>query len=72
MVYSARERCACGAGLAYWSPGHGWDCSRIITGEALFAAGERGVCDHSGTRSFFEVVSERHPAAGGATTRPAV
>lgn len=73
LVYSAKARCECGAGFAY-DPGsrtHVWDCSAILLGDAMFLAGERGACTHSTPCSYFEVVSERQPAAQGATTRPA-
>lgn len=72
LVFSARERCDCGAGLAYdRRAGHPvWDCSAILLGDALMVAGERGVADHRIPCSFFEVLSERSPAADGASTRP--
>jgi hypothetical protein len=73
LVFSAKERCECGAGLAYdkraGSPA--WDCSAILLGDALLVSGERGVCDHRAPCSYYEVVSERHPAAQGESTRPA-
>lgn len=72
LVYSAEARCDCGAGLAYdprVSPAR-WDCSAILLGDALFIAGERGAHAHSAPCSYAEVVSERQPAAHGATTRP--
>lgn len=74
LVYSARERCACGAGFAYDSRNlrrADWDCSAIILGDALFSAGERGAVDHSAPCQYFDLVSERQPAAMGASTRPA-
>lgn len=49
-----------------------WDCSAILLGDAMFLAGERGACIHSSPCSYYEVVSEKQPAAQGATTRPAV
>lgn len=47
-----------------------WDCSAILLGDALLEAGERGVVGHTAPRSYYEVMSERHAAAEGATTRP--
>ncbi|WP_181409019.1 hypothetical protein [Schumannella soli] len=72
LVFSAKERCDCGAGLAYDRRARdtAWDCSAILLGDALLVAGERGVADHRVPCSFFEVLSERSPAADGATTRP--
>ena len=73
LVFSAKDRCACGAGLAYDRRAGQpiWDCSAILLGDALFASGERGVCEHSNRCSYYEVISERHAAAEGASTRPA-
>jgi hypothetical protein len=72
LVFSARDRCDCGAGLAYdRRSGHPvWDCSAILLGDALLAAGERGVVDHRTPCSYYEILSERNPAADGASTRP--
>jgi hypothetical protein len=72
LVFSAKDRCECGAGLAYDRRAGQpiWDCSAILLGDALFAAGERGVCEHSNRCSYYEVISERHAAAEGASTRP--
>ncbi len=73
LVYSAKERCECGAGFAYdrrsLSKAH-WDCSAILLGDALLVEGERGACAHSMPCEYFDLVSERQPAAMGATTRP--
>jgi hypothetical protein len=72
LVFSAKERCECGAGLAY--DRHAgtpvWDCSAILLGDAMLEAGERGTIGHTMPRSFYEVLSERNRAADGATTRP--
>ena len=72
LVFSAKERCECGAGLAYdrraGTPV--WDCSAILLGDALLGVGERGTIGHRPPCSFYEVVSERNRAAAGATTRP--
>jgi len=72
LVFSAKERCDCGAGLAYVR-GTGqpiWDCSAILLGDALLTAGERGVANHRTPCAYYEIVSERNRAADGATTRP--
>ncbi|MCS0498558.1 hypothetical protein [Protaetiibacter mangrovi] len=72
LVYSAKSRCACGAGFAYDKrTSHTvWDCSAIILGDALLG-GEASAAVHSNPCTYFEMLSERHPAAQGATTRPA-
>jgi hypothetical protein len=72
LVYSAKARCDCGAGLAYDRRSRTivWDCSAILLGDALFVAGERGACIHSTPCSYSEIVSETNPAARGASTRP--
>lgn len=73
LVFSAKERCECGAGLAYNRRASQpvWDCSAILLGDALLEAGERGVANHRLPCSYYEVVSERNRAADGETTRPA-
>ena len=72
LVFSAKERCECGAGLAYDRRAATpiWDCSAILLGDALLVAGERGVVGHRTPCSFYEIVSERNRAADGLTTRP--
>ena len=72
LVYSAKERCDCGAGFAYDPRSNPikWDCSAILLGDALLAHGERGVADHRTPCGYYEVVSEKNRAAHGATTRP--
>ena len=72
LVFSAKERCECGAGLAYVRRAGQpiWDCSAILLGDALFVAGERGVANHRTPCGFYEIVSERSRTADGATTRP--
>jgi hypothetical protein len=71
LVFSAKERCSCGAGFAYvrGKSMRVWDCSSILLGDALLE-GESGVCHHSPPCTYFEIVSERQPAAHGLTTRP--
>lgn len=71
-MYSATARCDCGAGFAYDPRAHhmSWDCSAILLGDALFQAGERGAHAHSTPCGFYDVVSERQPAAEGHSTRP--
>jgi hypothetical protein len=72
LVFSAKERCECGAGLAYdrHAATPVWDCSAILLGDAMLEAGERGTIGHSVPRPFSDVLSERNRAADGATTRP--
>lgn len=72
LVFSAKARCDCGAGLAYDKRAShpAWDCSAILLGDALFVAGERGVCEHSLPCDYYEVTSEKSRTADGATTRP--
>ena len=72
LVFSAKERCSCGAGFAYlrWKSSRVWDCSAILLGDALLE-GESSTCHHSAPCTYFEIVSERQPAAHGHTTRPA-
>jgi hypothetical protein len=70
LVYSAKTRCECGAGFAYDRRTRVWDCSAILLGDALLA-GESGAAFHSKPCAYFELVSERQPAAHGMTTRPA-
>jgi hypothetical protein len=71
LVFSAKERCDCGAGLAYdrRSGRPVWDCSAILLGDAMLA-GERGAADHRIPCGFYDVLSERNRAANGASTRP--
>jgi hypothetical protein len=72
LVFSAKDRCECGAGLAYERRATQpiWDCSAILLGDALLA-GERGAINHRTPCGYYEIVSERNIAADGATTRPA-
>lgn len=72
LVFSAKARCDCGAGLAYprWASTRTWDCSSILLGDALLE-GESGVCRHSLPCTYFDIVSENQPAAHGLSTRPA-
>lgn len=71
LVYAARARCPCGAGLAYPQDigMHGaWDCSDILTGRAK---AERGAHTTPLPFMFYEIKSEDQPSAQGATTRQA-
>lgn len=71
LRFAAKDRCACGAGMAYpkdyMNPKGDWYCSAIL----------RGVADrekrHTAPLSFlyYEIKSEDQPSAEGATTRPA-
>ena len=72
LVFSAKERCECGAGLAYDRRAGQpiWDCSAILLGDALLIAGERGAVGHRSPCAYYEIISERHPAAAGSSTRP--
>lgn len=70
LRFAARDRCQCGAGMAYplKSGPHGqWDCSAILLGKA---ARDRAIL-HSGSLPFssYEVKSEDQPSQCGATTR---
>jgi hypothetical protein len=71
LVFAAKARCDCGAGFAYDKRASHpvWDCSAILLGDALLQ-GEASACVHSRPCEYFELVSERHPVAQGATTRP--
>jgi hypothetical protein len=53
-------------------PIHGyWDCSAILTGEAI-PVGQPGAVKHEARLpfAFYEIKSENQPSARGATTRP--
>jgi hypothetical protein len=69
LVYAAKARCDCGAGLAYPRDMgmHGyWDCSDILTGRSM--PGEKTHCGPL-PFMFYEIKSEDQPSAEGATTR---
>ncbi len=74
LVFAARNRCDCGAGLAY-PEGIGfngsWECSHILMGCAL-PASDPASKQHTGSLpfTFYEIKSENQPSANGATTRP--
>lgn len=72
LVFAAKARCECGAGFAYnrRAPQPIWDCSAILLGDALLLSGERGASQHSNPCAFYDMLSELHAAAAGATTRP--
>lgn len=68
LVYAAKARCPCGAGMAYptgMGPFGFWDCSDILLGKA------DDLAQHSARLSFicYEIKSEKQPSAQGATTR---
>lgn len=74
LIFSATNRCACGAGIAYpkdigvWGS---WICSDILRGLAI-AAGKEGSKQHSSNLPFsmYEIKSEDQPSANSMTTRP--
>ena len=74
LIFAAYKRCACGAGLAYdpcaWPAVGEWDCSDILLGRAI-PSGQPGAKTHDDTYpfSFWEIMPEESPRAGGATTR---
>jgi len=68
LVYAARLRCKCGAGVAYLTSAGvwgSWFCSAVLKGEG-------GPAEHDKERPFasFEITSELQPSAEGQTTRP--
>lgn len=68
LIYSARDLCPCGHGIAYpkgCAPNHYWDCSAVLKGIA-----DQGV-KHTGRLpfTFYEIKSENQPSAYGETTR---
>lgn len=67
LMYSATERCICGAGLAYTKHMDYWDCSDIIKRDP-----EADNYAHSDPVPFSErfIKSEVQLSAGGETTRP--
>lgn len=74
LVFSAHDRCLCGAGLAYPKNigMHGsWICSDILLGTAI-PANKEGAKEHNGEFpfAFYNIKSENQPSANGATTRP--
>lgn len=66
LVYSARTRCLCGAGLAYpEGDTMVWSCSRVLL------EGDDGLMhDVPFAGGFMSVISEQDPRARGDTTRP--
>ena len=70
LVYAARTRCPCGAGMAYprgADPFKGyWDCSAILLGTADVGVKHEAKLPFI----FYEIKSEGQPSANGATTRP--
>lgn len=67
LMYSATERCKCGAGLAFTRKMDAWECSDLLKGEELPGA------QHSGPIPFTEraIKMEAQLSANGQTTRPA-
>ena len=74
LVFSAYDRCPCGAGLAYYkksSPTDGyWDCADILQGLAI-PDDQEGSVQHTAKLPFvfYEIKSELQPSANGHTTR---
>jgi len=69
-IYSAFDRCICGAGLIAVSKRGYWDCAEIVLGTAA-PFGDSGYVKHSSPYPFalYEIKSENQPSAKGATTR---
>lgn len=70
LVYAARLRCKCGAGMAYRTDAGfrgSWMCSAALKALPELLPGE-----HTDPKPFmfFEITSELQPSADGATTRP--
>ena len=78
LVYAARLRCKCGAGMAYRTDArfHGsWICSAILKTQVSGATIANMMApggEHTDPKPFmfFEITSELQPSANGATTRP--
>lgn len=74
LRFAARNRCDCGAGLAYpkkigvWGS---WDCSDILLGRAI-PKDQEGSKTHVSPLpfQFYEIKSEDQPSANVETTRP--
>jgi hypothetical protein len=75
LIYAARARCDCGAGMAYPKDigiRGSWECADILTRRAI-QKDQQGAKTHSPALpfAFYEIKSENQPSANGATTRPA-
>jgi hypothetical protein len=73
LIFSAYNRCSCGAGYAYpknIGPRGAWYCSDILLGKAI-PKGQEGSKEHNDGLPFifWEIKSELQPSAYGATTR---
>lgn len=70
LVYSAYERCTCGAGLAYSKNSDpqraAWSCSATLLGTA--DPNKRHL--HDRPAMFYPTIAEHERVAYGATTRP--
>lgn len=66
LMYSATERCTCGAGLAFTRKSDAWECSDLLRGEELPGT------THIGPIPFTErtIKMEAQLSANGQTTRP--
>jgi hypothetical protein len=67
LIYAARARCRCGAGLAYPNDGNvrgSWSCSAVLKGA------DPAVHDNPLPFTFYEIKSEFSSIEGDATTRP--
>lgn len=67
LMYSATERCTCGAGLAYTKHMDHWDCSDVIKGEQLPGTHHIDPIPFSARH----ITLESQHSANGETTRPA-
>lgn len=67
LLFAARARCRCGAGLAYRPEADpdSWECSDVLMGRA----GADETHDEAKPFAFYEIKSEDQPSAKGATTR---
>lgn len=68
LIYSAHDRCSCGAGLAYpktCGPGHQWTCADVLTYRVKTNEHHLEL-----PFAFYNIKEDFQPSACGATTRP--